>query len=413
MKNDLLKISICGDIMCLEEQLAAVSDQPNQGLAYNSIFEHVKPLFNDSDFVIGNLETPVCNADLTSESICFNTPVEFLKACKFAGFNFLTTANNHCLDRGVEGMEQTIENLDKLHLGHTGTYSTEQSSKEIAVVEVCGKKISIVTATFGTNSEVNGEILPADQQWRIDLLKKQNKPAKFRFDPSGEEGRKIIYDNVSSAAINNTANSRYIDAIKEKVKRAKRMADIVIFMPHIGGQYNPVPGKYTRFIIDEFSILCPDIIVAGHPHVPLRMQRENNVPCAYSLGNFSFTPEVGYYLPNVLAEYGIVIHTYWSKSNSSLKKITFSIIKNVVGEDGVSRVIPVSTLFSQLSSTLDKERLTYDAEAVATRFTTSIISNPFEAEITPPFNILIISVLLIYHMNKYTSRYHRKIRTKA
>lgn len=381
MKNDLLKISICGDIMCLKEQLAAVAGQPNKELAFNSIFDYVKPLFSDSDFVIGNLETPVCDADLSSESICFNTPVEFLKACKYAGFNFLTTANNHCLDRGIEGIEQTIANLDALSLGHTGTYVTEQLSREIAVVDVCGKKIAIVSATFGTNSEVNGEILPIDQQWRIDLLKKQNKPAKYRFNPLLEEGRKVIYDNVSSAAINNVTNSHYIEAIKGKVERAKNLADIVIFMPHIGGQYNPVPGKYTRFIVDEFSKLSPDLIVAGHPHVPLRMQRENNVPCFYSLGNFSFTPDVGYYLSNVLAEYGIILHIYWNVETSALEYVSFSIVKNVVCYDGISRVFPVSSLYEQLQTAIDKEQLLYESEAIVVRVATSLVNNSLDKEI--------------------------------
>ncbi len=384
MTNDFLKISICGDIMCLKEQLLAVANMPSRQEAFNSIFTSVKPLFSDSDLVIGNLETPISDAGLSSGPICFNTPIEFLKACKYAGFNFLTTANNHCLDRGIEGINQTIKNIDILGFGHTGTYSSKDKSTEISVLTLGGKKVAVVAATFGTNSEVNREILPADQQWRVDLLKKQNKPAKCRFNPSGEEGRKVIYDNVSSAAINNATNFPYIEAIKEKVERAKCLADIIIFMPHIGGQYNPIPGKYARYIVDEFSKLRPDLIVAGHPHVPLRIERINGVRSAYSLGNFSFTPDVGYYLPNVLAEYGIIWHTYWNIDTSVFEFGSFSIVKNVVGPDGISRVIPVSSLYEQLQTAIDKERLLYESEAIAVRFATSLVENPLDKEIKLP-----------------------------
>lgn len=225
--SDYLKISCCGDIMCLKEQLAAISNLPDRQEAFNSIFTHAKPLFRNSDLVIGNLETPVCDAELSSESICFNTPVEFLHACKFAGFNFLTTANNHCLDRGIEGIEQTIANIDRLGMGHTGTYTSEKDSKEISVVDVKGKKVAIVCATFGTNSEVNGIILPDEQIWRVDLLKKQNKLARVRFNPDSNEGKKIIIDNVSSAAINNTVNHSYVKRFLDKIRKARELADTI------------------------------------------------------------------------------------------------------------------------------------------------------------------------------------------
>lgn len=381
MIDKAIKISFCGDIMCLKEQLGAVAKSADKQKAFNSIFDGVKSLLKESDYVIGNLETPVCDSDLSSESICFNTPAGFLNACKYAGFDFLTTANNHCLDRGIDGIEQTIDNLDKLEIGHTGTYSAREKSEEINVVNIKGLNVALIAATFGTNSEVNGCILPEDQLWRIDLLKKQNKPARARFNPSGDEGKKIIYDNVSSAAITNSINQGYFNRLLGKITKAREIADIVIVMPHTGGQYNSIPGKYTRYVVSEIAKREPSLIVAGHPHVPLRLEKINNIFSAYSLGNFTFTPDVGYFLPNVLAEYGIIYHTYWDQETAILKKQSFSIVKNVVGSDGISRVIPVYSLYQQLQSAIDKERLIYESEAIAIRFTTTLHNNPIEKEI--------------------------------
>lgn len=380
--SDLVKISFCGDIMCLKEQNGAIAGKDDVQKAYDSIFEEVKPLLSQSDYVVGNLETPICDSDLSSESICFNTPIEFLKACKSAGFDFLTTANNHCLDRGIEGLNQTLNNIDKIGLSHTGTYSSEEQSREVSLVSVRGLKIAFIAATFGTNSEVNGIMLPEEELWRVDLLKKQNKPARARFNPAGMEGKKIIYDNVSSAAIANSANSKYIERLAEKIAEAKKIAQIVVVMPHIGGQYNSVPGRYTRYVVSEISKTAPSLIVAGHPHVPLRLESINGVNCAFSLGNFSFTPEAGYYIPNVLADYGIIYHTYWNPDNLILERQTFSIVRNFVGQDGISRVYPVSVLYSKLPTLIDKERLMCEAEAVAVRFTTSLQQDPMATEIS-------------------------------
>lgn len=389
MMSELIKISFCGDIMCLKEQNEAILGAEDVQKAYDSIFDSVKPLLSESDYVVGNLETPICDSDFSSESICFNTPIEFLRACKYAGFDFLTTSNNHCLDRGINGIDQTIDNIDKIGLSHTGTYSTIDKSQEISVIDIKGLEVAFIAATFGTNSEVNGIVLPEDELWRVDLLKKQNKPARVRFNPGGEEGKKIIYDNVSSAAITNSVNNKYLNRLFDKIANAKEIADIVIVMPHIGGQYNSVPGNYTRYIVSEVARREPSLIVAGHPHVPLRLECINNILSAYSLGNFSFTPGVGYFIPNVLAEYGIIFHTYWNTNSSTLEKISFSIVKNIIGHDGVSRVVPANLLYQQLQSTIDKERLFCEAEAIAERFTTSLCQNPLDKEIIiiPPSSL--------------------------
>lgn len=228
--------------------------------------------------------------------------------------------------------------------------------------------MAIVCCTFGTNSEYNGILLTEGQSFKVDLLKRQNKPAKARFNPNGEEGHKIIVDNVSSAAITNKANQPFIERLIAKIEEAKEMADWVIVMPHIGGQYNPAPATYTKYIVDVIAAHSPSLIVAGHPHVPLRSEIVNGVFTAYSLGNFCFTPCVGYFLSNVLAEYGIILHTYWNKITKLLQRLTFSVIVNVVGEDGVSRTMPVKDYFDSLSSAIERDRLLIDNEAVVNRF---------------------------------------------
>ncbi len=377
----MLKVSFTGDLMCLQEQNEAILSTGNLQNGYNEIFKNVKHLFAQSDLLIGNLETPVSKAPLSSESICFNTPVEFIRACIECGFNFVSTANNHCLDRGTQGLVETIENLDMEGLPHSGTYTNEEDSEGIHYIEKKGFIIAVICATFGTNSEFNGILLPSDKTWMVDLLKRQNKPSRARFNPNSESGRKMIADNVTSAAITNKANFPYVDKFLRKIESARNKADLVFVLPHIGGQYNPFPGTYTRHIVDLASVRKPSLIVCNHPHVPHCLAIVNDIPTAFSLGNFCFTPGVGYFISNSLAEYGVILHTYWNTKTKMLEKSSFSIVKNVVGDDGIARVFSVGRLLEILESSIERERLSVEVQAVANRVASTLVPEPFNIEI--------------------------------
>lgn len=401
--SDFIKITVVGDCMCLKEQLEAIRTCGRSSEeAFDSIFEYMQPLFASSDFIIGNLETPICNEYFSDESICFNTPLEYVRALKKAGFDYLVTANNHALDRGLPGLCQTLDNLDDLGIGHTGTYRNVSESERPAVVDVKGLNIGIISCTFGTNSEYNGIMLDKSETFHIDLLKKQNKPARVRLSLDGA-GSRIIPDNVTPAAITNLNNQNMVGVMVDKVVRTKAAADITIVMPHVGGQYNPAPASYTKYIVKEFVNIQPSVIIAGHPHVPLRFELVKNVPVSYSLGNFSFTPGVGYYVHNVLAEYGIILNLYCSRLKKSIEKISFSIIKNIVGNDNISRPIPVHILYDSLETAIERDFLKVEVEAVVNRIMGTGMGIDIKDEyILPPhmYKVMIINGL---HMYRFAS----------
>lgn len=380
MTDGLLKISFGGDLMCLQSQNEAVMHK--YGLYdYDETLATLKPLFAESDYVVANLETPLSKAGLSEEQICFNTPATFAEAIKKVGIHFVQTANNHCLDRGVEGMEQTLDVLDRLGLEHSGTYRTKEDSDILFIKEIAGVRVAIICCTFGTNSEHNGKILPAEETWRVDLLKRQNKLSKVASKVSDAPIiTSMIPDNVSVAAITNSANVTYTNRIKEKILSAKREADIVIVMPHIGGQYNPAPGAWSKWTVDWMSQLSPSLIIAGHPHVPLRTESINGVFTAWSLGNLSFTPGVGYYLSNVLADYGVVLHTWFDIATKKLVKVSFNLVKNIVGEDGISRIRTVFDLWNESKNAIERDCLAIDNEALVNRLCGSNKSIEIEKE---------------------------------
>ena len=107
------KITIIGDIMCEPRLLKASKSKGHYN--FDGVFQNVKDLFKESDYVIGNLETPLAGKEkgYTNGLFSFNTPDEFADAVKASGIDLVTTANNHCFDRGIDGMIRTLEVLEK------------------------------------------------------------------------------------------------------------------------------------------------------------------------------------------------------------------------------------------------------------------------------------------------------------
>ena len=367
----MLKLSIGGDLMCLQEETKAVRRKFGK-LDYSGYLSGLKPLLADSDYAIANLETPIDPTQSeTDMSIQFNTPREFAKAIRTTGFDFVSTANNHCLDRGIGGLCKTVDVLDGLGFDHSGTYKTMEDSSKIFVKDIEGVKIAIVCSTFGTNSQINGVMLPSGEEWRIDLLRTQMKFRKLPQKPDVSDGnfKTYIADEVSSAAISNPANLIYMNRVQDKIRKAKAVADIVIAMPHVGGQYNPGPAAYAKYVVKAMKDAGADMVIAGHPHVSQRCEAATGSAfVAYSLGNLCFTPGVGFFVQNVLSEYGIVLHAYIETASKKLKKVTFDVVKSIVDDDGCAHSVPVVELLANEKNAAKLDRLLMENEAVVNRF---------------------------------------------
>lgn len=389
----MIKLTFIGDIMCQREQNVALA---RNGLSYEDSFKKVARLFKESDYVIGNLETPIAGADLgyTNKDTVFNTPCAFAGALKEAGVNFVSLANNHCMDRGVEGLNRTIKNVEEVGLDYSGAYDSPEASEQFFNKEIKGVKIAIVTGTYGQNSEGAAPCLDEDDYWRVELLREPPRPPKrvnekprWRFipvrlklalraliKPSSLFVRTptpdFVCDNVDSRQVESAKNSRLLERVLSKVRCAKEESDIVISYPHVGGQYNLGPGAYTKRIVRAMVEAGADVVVANHAHTSLRHESfENGVKGFYALGNFCFTPGVGWYFKNVLADYSVVLHAFVDERAKRIVRFAFSVAKNVVRANGVAEVVPVVDLAEEFKNHTERlERLELENEAVVNRF---------------------------------------------
>lgn len=392
------KITFVGDIMC-EKPLLKASRNHNGQYNFSKVFSGTKALFSDSALLIGNLETPLAgeSAGYTNELYSFNTPDEFARAIKNAGFSLVSTANNHCLDRGPSGLRRTIDILDALGIRHTGTWrSTEERSESSYFEMEDGTRIAIIAYTYGTNYFVNRYRLQADETVMVNLLHPNDEPTYISsgLDIGAGDGRlkkivkniisedkriylkKMLHKNYNSPREDNYLNEDtaegFILQLQKDIAIAKTKADIVIFYPHIGGQFNLQPGIFTQYILKKALMWGVDAVIASHPHIIQKAEMIAEAPCFYSIGNFSISPSSVYLLHESLPDYGLAVNLYVEKK---IVHTSFSILKMVESITKSLTVFPIDDYSLLLTKREEINKLKKDVQKIYKTVTGNTLNN--------------------------------------
>lgn len=246
-----ITISLVGDIMVHNTQITAAYQSETDSYDFSEFFKPVKPILQASDLVIGNLETTLAGPkNGYSGYPRFNAPERIAKDLKESGFDVITTANNHSLDRGVIGITETIRHLNEAGLMQTGSFTTKEEQLKPLFTEVKGCKIAILAYTYG----LNGLALPQDATVAINMLEPEQ--------------------------------------IKNDIKTAKEQeAQLVLVALHFGQEYRPTATAAQKQLAQAILEAGADVIIGHHPHVlePIVITEEDSSKIkltTYSLGNF-------------------------------------------------------------------------------------------------------------------------------
>ena len=252
----------------------------------------------------------------------------------------------------------------------------------MSVKIVNGKKIAIFSYTYGTNSQWQNNKLKNDEKYIVDLLREQDDYENIKSTHFStmkriiknilpQSVREIIKPIVIQDCVKESnLQEAYIYRMKERINNARKTADIVILYLHSGGQYNSSVGNYTKNLADEISSWkLADSIIINHPHCVLKHEWRNNTLITYSLGNFCFTPNWGYYYKGVYADYSIVLNAYINPNTNTIEDYTFFITKCIRKKDGNSVVYHVKDIQTKsvyidclavLSRFFDKKVISFD-----------------------------------------------------
>ena len=244
-----------GDIMCHNTQYNDAYNKDTDTYDFSYVFDDISLYTKTADICIGNLETTFAGKDVGYSGYpTFNTPDSLAYELKDIGIDVLSTAGNHALDKGFDGLSRTIDILNDADIAHTGTYKTQEEQNTILIKYVKGIKIAFVNFTYGTN----GIKIPSGKEFCVNLI-----------------------DN---------------DLIKEQLDLAKsQKPDIIIACMHWGNEYKTSPNDTQKELSTFLFQNGVDIILGTHPHVLEPMEKQTVTLedgtikdgfVIYSLGNF-------------------------------------------------------------------------------------------------------------------------------
>ncbi|MDD7305117.1 MAG: CapA family protein [Peptoniphilaceae bacterium] len=332
--KDIIKISFTGDLMC---ELPLLRECKN--FDFSNIALPIKSTYN-SDYVVSNLETVFAGKDkkYTDDVYSFNSPDSFLNVVKESQIDLVSTANNHCLDRGVEGLNRTIKLLNQNKIEHTGTF-TKYQDDNFLIKKINGCNVGFISYTYGTNYAINKVLLSKDQEFAVNILKDQTSGYiprkgiinKLKDNLLKTETRiklkkllKMQYNFPRTDKINSgDINERLLSNMDYSIIKAKEKSDILFILLHVGGQFNPEPGEFSKYITNRIHKNAECFIVGNHPHIVQKSSFDNSVFTAYSLGNYLISMESEYIIPENNPELSIILHFYIK--NKSISKINYSV----------------------------------------------------------------------------------------
>ena len=365
------RITFTGDVMCEHTRLNLFNS--NGTYDFSPIFEDVIPVFEKSDYVVANLETPLAGKDLvyTDRNYSFNTPEQMAEALRKCGVKLATTANNHVLDRGITGLERTLDVLDQQGIAHTGSYREHEESRPY-ITDIDGVKVAFLSYTYGTEACFNNNYLTKEQFNMVNLTRNQelsNPIKRYFLAGKGIPAKvfRLVYRTVSPAKAkmdvserkeNDTCQIRHLLSDIKYCQEAK--ADYIVMCLHCGGQFNEEPTAYTRKIVK----LCLDngvnAVVTNHEHRIQRAWFPDNRAVAYCLGNF--TSDYGIYRKPMgkRAEYSALFHLYLDKHEETTARYSVTFVKSHLNEEGVIVTSPISQLYENCEDEKAKEQLMKD-----------------------------------------------------
>ena len=364
-----IKLTFSGDII-LEPDIINLYKKEKDSYDFNSMFtEEIKNFLSSSDYVIGNLETPISSfkEDLKAKPYTFTSPIEFAQAVKYAGFDFVTTANNHCLDNGIDGIKKTLDSLDTVGLDNTGVSYGEEKLK---IININGIKVALLSYTYGTNAFSNHVYLDKNEKKvKVNLFQEQE--LSNTFVRNLYQGNNIvikvlrkIFKFLGAFQLNKMVYERIESSKEQKEEIIKKInnckkngADCIIMCMHEGGQYNEKPIEKTKKTAKFLIKNGVNLVIGNHEHVVHNVEFVDDHFITYSLGNFIDTVGVLKDPFGKMSEYSILVNIYISKTDNKINydKFTFTITKTVIDKRPNGNGVKVELLYDLIKKCNDKE----------------------------------------------------------
>lgn len=260
--DDLIHGAVFGDPYCKTEN----------GWDYSGIYEHTKDMIQAADIANINQETILGGRELgLSHYPSFNSPHEFADALAETGFDWVSQATNHCLDKGEAGILSNLEYWDNYQgkVIVTGINRSQKERDTARILDKNGMKIGLLNYTYGTN----GYVVPDGKDYLVNYIDK--------------------------------------DQIQNDIEQLnKNKVDVIIASMHWGSEYNFGITDEQKELAQFLSDAGVRVIIGSHPHVIepaeyITSKDGKKTLVYYSLGNFVSAQDVNYRMLGGMATFDL------------------------------------------------------------------------------------------------------------
>lgn len=232
-----------GDIMLSRHVAARMEQSKNPLLPFNQLVK----LLESTDFNFGNLESPVSGNDrVKGRGLVFNTSTRYLDGLVSYKFKVLNLANNHALDQGLNGLENTRRVLSNNGIAYLGVGANKEEAWQPKIVAINDVRIGFVGASYAS------------------------------INDGGATQNKYI------------ARIEDLNHLRDSLALLKTQADFNVVTMHAGVEYKRYPHSsqvaFAHAAIDSGA----DVVIGVHPHWIQTVELYQGKYIFYSLGNFVF-----------------------------------------------------------------------------------------------------------------------------
>ncbi len=273
-----VKMIMVGDAL-IHDRLYNTVRNEDGSYYFKPTIQYIKPIITKYDLKYYNQETILGGAELGYSSYPqFNSPNEVGDAFLDAGFNLVSLATNHTMDKGERGVLNSVNYWkSKKNVVYSGQWSSWDERNEVHVYDINGISYAFFSYTTWTNGLET---------------------------PNGKEYLNNVYSDEKAA---------------NDISKIRDLVDVVIVAMHWGTEYSLDVSSSQEYIANYLAGLGVDLIIGSHPHVvePVEYINNGKTFVIYSLGNF------------LSAQYGI------DRLTGLMVEVT---IKKVVDVDGTITV---------------------------------------------------------------------------
>ena len=239
-----LELAAVGDIM-----LGGTAAPELRREGYDYAFALVEPILRQADVVFGNLEGPLTDAGHATPDkryVFRSPPAKVAPALAAAGFTVMSLANNHTMDYGIEGLEQTMAALDEAGIQHAGAGMSLAEARRPAFIKSGDQVLGFLaySLTFPESYWAKGQ------------------------QPGTAFG--------------------HASHVRADVAATRQQADVVVVSFHWGRESTTELRDYQSILAHAAIDSGATVVLGHHPHILQGIEHYKDGIIFYSLGNFVF-----------------------------------------------------------------------------------------------------------------------------